>query len=112
MHLSSGSPVLAKLKYRIWHYIVGKHIHWLLLKKYGIPAENEWYSHIPNVVTERDGGKVTTYWDKPINTNRKVGHKIPDLVVIEREETTWYILDFQIPMYHHVKEKKEEKIDT
>ena len=48
MHLSSGCPVLAKLKYRIRHDIAGKHIHCLLLKKYGIPAGNEWYSHVPN----------------------------------------------------------------
>ena len=34
MHLSSGCPVLAKSKYRLQHEIVGKHIHWLPLKKY------------------------------------------------------------------------------
>ena len=38
IHLSSGSPVLAKSKYRIRHDIVGKDIHWLLLKKDGIPT--------------------------------------------------------------------------
>ena len=41
MHLSSGCPVLAKSKYRIRHDIVGKYIHWLLLKKYGIPTGNK-----------------------------------------------------------------------
>ena len=43
-HLSSGCPVLAKSKYRIRHDITGKHIHWFLLKKYGIPKGNKWYS--------------------------------------------------------------------
>ena len=33
------------------------------------------------------------------------------MVVIDREENTWYIVDFAIPMDHHVKEKEEEKID-
>ena len=53
MHLRSGCPVLAKSKYPIRHDIIrqGKHIHWLLLKKHGIPTENMWYSHVPNVVT-------------------------------------------------------------
>ena len=41
MHLSSGYPVLAKSKYRIQHCVVGKHIHWLLLKKHGIPTRNK-----------------------------------------------------------------------
>ena len=31
--------------------------------------------------------------------------------MIDREENTWYIVDFAIPMDHHVKEKEEEKID-
>ena len=36
---------------------------------------------------------------------------IPDVAVIDREEKTWYIVDFAIPMDHHVKEKEEENID-
>ena len=111
MHLSSGWPVLAKSKYQIQHDIVGKHIHWLLCKKHGIPTGNKWYSHVPNVVTETDDGKVTIYWDKPIKTDRKVSHNRPDVVVIDREENTWYIVDFAIPIDNHVKEKEEEKID-
>ena len=57
MHFSIGCSVLAESKYRIRHDIVGKHIHWLLLKKHGIPAGNKCYSHLPNVVTETDDGK-------------------------------------------------------
>ena len=33
------------------------------------------------------------------------------MVVIDREEKTWYIVDFAIPMDHHVKEKEEKNID-
>ena len=33
------------------------------------------------------------------------------MVVFGREENTWYVVDFAIPMDHHVKEKEEEKID-
>ena len=54
------------------------------------------YSHVPNVVMETG--------------NRKVSYNIPDVVVIDREEKTWYIVDFAISMDHHVKEKKE-KVD-
>ena len=61
MHLNSGFPVLDKLKHRIRHDIEDEHIHSLLLKKYGILAENEWYSHVPNVITERDDGKIKIY---------------------------------------------------
>ena len=82
----------------------------MVLKKYGILTGNKWYSHIPNVVTGRDDGKVTIYLDKPIKTNRKVTYNRPDVVVIDMEEKTWYTVDFVIAMYHHVKEN-EEKTD-
>ena len=35
----------------------------------------------------------------------------PDVVVIDREENTWYIVDFAIPMDLHVKEEEEKKTD-
>ena len=89
---------------------MGKHIHWLSLEKYGIPEENEWYSHVPNVVTERHDGKVTIYWNKSMKTHRKVSYNWPDVVVTDREENIWYILFFAVLM-DHVKEKEEEKTD-
>ena len=59
---------------------------------------------------ERDNGKVTVDRDKPIKTDRKVSYNRLDVVMIDRENT-WYIVDFAIPMCHHVTEKEEEKID-
>ena len=79
LHLSSGCPVLAKLEYQIRLDIVGKYIHWLLLKKFEIPTGNKWYGHVSNVVTETDDGKVTTYWDKPIKAASKVKYNKPDV---------------------------------
>ena len=111
MHLSSGCPVLATSKYRIQHDAKGKHTHWLLVMKHRIFTENKWNSHVPNVVAETDDGKVIIYWDKSIKTGRKVSYNSPDVVVIDREENTWYIVDLAIPIDHHVKEKEEEKID-
>ena len=47
-------------------------------------------------------GKVTIYWDKAIKTDRKVNHNRADMVVIDREERMWYIVDFTIPVDLHV----------
>ena len=80
--------MLAKSKYQIRHDIVGKEIHWFLLKKHGIPTGNN--IHVPNVATETDDGKVTMYWGRPIKTDRKVNYSKPDVVVIDRENA-WYI---------------------
>ena len=109
MHLSSSFPMLVKSKYRNRHDIVGKHIHWLLLKRHEIPTGNKWYSHAPNVVTETYDGQVTIYWDKPIKTDRKGSYNRPDVVVIDRKESTWYIVDFVIQIGYHVKRKGKGK---
>ena len=92
--------MLAQSKYRIQHDIVGKHVHLLLLKKNGILTGNKWCCHVPNVVTETGDGKVTVYRDKPIKNDRKVSYNRPDVVVIDREESTWYNVDFKIQMHH------------
>ena len=70
--------MLAKSKYRIRHDIEGKYIHWLLLKKYRVPGRNKWYNHVSDVVTERDDGKVTNYWDKPIIILKNKGEERTD----------------------------------
>ena len=44
------------------------------------------------------------YWNKPIRTDRKVSYNRPDVVVIDREENTWYEVDFAIPVDYDVKE--------
>ena len=35
----------------------------------------------------------------------------PDVVVIDMEENTWYIVDFSIPMHHHTKKNEKKNID-
>ena len=51
------------------------------------------------------------YWNKPIRTDRKVSYNRPDVVVIDREENTWYVVDFAIPVDYDVKENEEKRID-
>ena len=86
-------PALAKLKYRILHDIVDKHIHWLLLKKCVLPSGNKWYNHVPIVVIKRDDGKITIYWKETIKNYKKVSYNRPDVVKTEREDNTWYIVE-------------------
>ena len=52
------------------------------------PVQEIWYSHVSNVVTDTDDGNATTYWDKPIKTDRKVSYNRSDKEVIDREENT------------------------
>ena len=112
MHVASGCPVLAESKYLSRHDTVGKHIHWLLLKKFEIAASSDWYKHTPETVTESNDGNVVVYWNRPILTDRKVRHNRPDIVVIHKKEKLWQIIDVAIPMDHRVKVKEDNKVET
>ena len=61
---------------------------------------------VPNVVAEIVNSKVTIYWDKPIKTDRQVSYKKADMVVIDREENTWYNVNFAILIDHYVKKMR------
>ena len=51
-------------------------------------------------------------WYKTINTDRRVHHNKPDVVVIDKNDKKWTIIDFAVPMDHRTKLKEDEKIDT
>ena len=82
----------------------------MLLKNYEIYTTNKWYSHVPNVVTKRDDGKVTIYSGKPIKIDRKMSYYRSDVQVIDMDKNMWYIVDSAIST-DHVEEKEGEKID-
>ena len=67
-------------------------------------------SHVPNVVTEKDDGKVTIYSGKPIKIDRKMSYYRSDVQVIDMDKNMWYIVDSAIST-DRVREKEEEKID-
>ena len=110
MHIVSGCSVLAGKEYLTRHDQVGKHIHWLLLKKWDIPCTEKWYEHVPQPVVQSGDGQIVITWDLEIKTDRKVGHNKPDILVKNHAEKIWYIIDFAVPMDHRVEIKEAEKV--
>jgi hypothetical protein len=58
-HLISRYPTLAKNEYIIRHDKVSTHLHYSISKKLGTETAENWYSHIPNPVTEHEDAKYT-----------------------------------------------------
>jgi hypothetical protein len=57
-----------KNKYIIRHVIVCTHPHCSICKKLGIETAQDWCSHIPNPVTDREN--ITVLWNQGIQTNK------------------------------------------
>ena len=111
MHLASGCGELAKKQYVIRHDGMGKRVHWELCRKYGIECASKWYDHVPSSICSTKDGDVDIYWDRRVETVRGCEHNRPDVVVIEKSERKWTLIDFSVPMDLNVEKKEREKCE-
>ena len=70
-HIISACPNLAKNQYWKRHNKVAKKIRWLL-----------WYEHVPDSLMEDGGCKIL--WEFPIQTDKVIEHRRPDIVCINK----------------------------
>lgn len=108
-HLLSECPKLAQTEYKRRHDSVAKGIHWDLCKHYGVECGDKWYEHIPKPVVESSDVKIL--WDFTIQTDKKLPHNKPDIVVVEKTSRTCHIIDVACPGDRRIRLKEEEKIN-
>ena len=91
---------------------MGVRVHWELCKKYGVKCEERWYDHVPSRVSANKESDVDIYWDMTVVTAKGVAHNRPDVVVVDRKERKWTLVDFSVPMDINVANKEQEKQGT
>ena len=74
---------------------MGSRIHWELCRKYGIKCEDKWFNHVPSTVCSNDNGNIELFWNKEINLG--VAENRPDVIVVDKEEKKWTLIDFSVP---------------
>jgi len=109
-HVASGCTVLAQQDYKKRHDRMGLRVYWDLCKKYGIKHSVRWYEETPDDVRVSSCGKFEIWWDKPVNTSKRLEHNRPDLILIDRANKHWTIIDFSVPNDKNVRAKEDEKI--
>jgi len=56
-------------------------------RKWGVELDNErWYEYVPKLLDTDNEGKVTTLWNKPVQTERTVRNNKPDIVICDNEK--------------------------
>ena len=108
-HLSAGCEKLSSGPYKRRHDRMGLRVYWELCKKNGVGYSDKWFEEVPETVRKREDGKVEIWWDRPIETTIKLDHNRPDVVVINREDNEWTIVEFSVPWDKNVLLKEEEK---
>ena len=107
-HIISNCNELAKKQYLIRHDKMGSRIHWELCRKYGIKCEDKWFNHVPSTVCSNDNGNIELFWNKEINLG--VAENRPDVIVVDKEEKKWTLIDFSVPWDGNVWSKENDKL--
>jgi Holliday junction resolvase len=77
-----------------------------MCKKLGSEITEDWYSHIPKPVTERED--VTVLWNQGIQTDREVLANRPDIIVKNKKDITCLLIEVAIPSDRTVIQKDAE----
>ena len=109
-HLSAGCTKLSKGPYKRRHDRMGLRVYWEVCKQYGVSCAERWYDEVPDTVRRSKDGEFEIWWDRPIETTVKLDHNRPDLVIINRQDNEWIIVEFSVPWDKNVLLKEEEKV--
>ena len=102
-----GCSKLAQQEYKRRHDNVARVGHWDLLGKCGFSRVGKWFEHVPETFLKNNDFKVLL--DHNIQTDHKISARILGLVVINKQEQTYQVIDMAVPEDTAVKVKQEEK---
>ena len=72
-------------------------------------AGDKWYQHEPERVLENEDYKIL--WDFSIQTDHVIESRRPDLIVVDKKERSFKIIDFAVPGDSRIEEKEKDKIE-
>ena len=112
-HIVSECQKFAQREYKSWrHDKVAAVIHWYLWNKFRFECNDKYYNHIvtkENRVLENV--EVLLLWDFSIQTETRIDHNKPNIMIKNKKEKTCQIIDVACPFDTRVKQKEEEKLD-
>ena len=110
-HLVSACKQLAQTEYKRRHDTMGKRVYWEVCGNFGLRRSKNWYEEVIDGVRKSDDGDVEVWWDQKVCTPTKFEANRPDLVVIDRKNRKWWLVDFSVPYDPNVARKEKEKLD-
>ena len=107
-HLLSVCLSIVATMYKQRHDSVAKIIHWALSKQFGLVVPTHYWNHVPQSVSENSHGKLSR--DFNVYTDHVLSARRPDIVVMNKKETSAQIIDVAIPADCDVTSKEAEKV--
>ena len=85
-------------------------MHLELCQKHGLLGERKWYNHRAEGVMENEDVKIL--WHFNIQTDHLIEHRRPDIVVLNKKDSTCDIIDVAVPGDKRVNLAEIEKIEN
>ena len=98
---------MAKNEYLMRHDKVCTHLHYSICKTLGIETTDKWYTHMPKPVYEE--GDATVLWNQAVHTDREVTANRPDIIIKNKKEKAYTLIDVAIPANRNAVQKEAEK---
>lgn len=89
------------------HDLVIKVVHWKLCGRLELDRAGQWYEHIPETVVEDE--TVKFLWDMTLRCDQVIEAGRPDLVVVDRKEQSYFIIQVAIPGDSQIFEREIRK---
>ena len=80
-----------------------------MCEKDHLEKEDKWYEHAPDSVSEND--EVKLLWDVNIQCDHVIEARRPDIVVVNKQERKYTIIDIAVPADKRIGETENEKIE-
>jgi hypothetical protein len=81
-------------------------LHYSICKTLGTETTDKWYKHTPEPVYEE--GDVTVLWNKAVHTDREVTANRPDIIIKNKKEKMYALIDLTIPADRNVVQTEAE----
>ena len=110
-HLVSYCEKLRQTEFRRRHDKMGLRVYWEVCGELGLKRSERWYEEVPDPVRKSADGRYEVWWDQKVNTPTALDHNKPDVVLIDREEKKWTVVDFAVPFDSNAARKETEKME-
>ena len=97
-------------EYNVWrHNKIAQVLHWEMCNCYGFKRSDRWHNYAIQPVLKNENHKIL--WDFNIQTDHKLEHNRPDIVVIEKKSRKAWIYDIACPFETRVIHKENKKVE-
>ena len=105
-HILAECTALTQKQYKSWRHDRVAQVK--LSEKCGFTKTAKWYDHKPDPVC--DSEKFKLLWDFKIQTDNHVEHNKPDILLLNKEERSCWIIDIAGPFDIRIVNKEREKV--